>query len=61
MKRKEIEKCLKILDKYKYDEQKNFRSDIMEIIRLLEIERLLRVGQSAAYLDNIRGSSEYPW
>ncbi len=26
-----------------------------------EIERLLRAGQSAAYLDNIRQTSEYPW
>lgn len=61
MKRKEIEKCLKILDKYKLDENKNFRPDIGEIIRFLEIERLLRVGQSAAYLDNIRQTTDYPW
>ena len=61
MKRKEIEKCLIILEKYKLDENKNWRNDIMEIIRLLEIERLQRAGQSAAYLDNIRQSREYPW
>lgn len=61
MKRKEIEKCLTTLEKYKLDENKNWRNDIMEIIRLLEIERLLRAGQSAAYLDNIRNNSEYPW
>lgn len=61
MKRKEIEKCLATLDKYKLDENKNYRPDIMEIIRLLEIERLLRAGQSAAYIDNIRQGSEYPY
>lgn len=62
MKRKEIEKCLETLNKYKYDENKNWRNDIMEIIRLLEIERLYRAGQSSAYIDNIRqGSDGYPW
>ena len=59
MKRREIEKCLVTLNKYKLDENKNWRPDIMEIIRLLEIERLLRVGQSAAYLDNIRQTSDW--
>jgi len=58
MKRREIEKCLATLDKYKYDENRNWRPDIMEVIRLLEIERLLRAGQSAAYLDNIRQSND---
>lgn len=58
MKRKEIEKCLVTLEKYKLDENKNWRPEIMEIIRLLEIERLRRAGQSSAYLDNIRQSSD---
>lgn len=62
MKRKEIEKCLATLEKYKLDGNRNWRNDIMEIIRLLEIERLQRAGQSAAYLDNIRQSKDgYPW
>lgn len=59
MKRKEIERCLVILEKYKLDENKNWRPEIMEIIRLLEIERLRRAGQSAAYLDNIRQGSDF--
>lgn len=58
MKRKEIEKCLETLNKYKFNENNNLRSDIMEIIRLLEIERLLRAGQRAAYLDNIMQDRE---
>ncbi len=58
MKRKEIEKCLATLEKYKLDENKNWRPEIMEIIRLLEIERLRRVGQRDAYLDNIRSSKD---
>ena len=61
MKRKEIERCLQTLNKYKYDENKNYRPEIIEIIRLLEIERLRRAGQSAAYIDNIRDTSEYPY
>lgn len=61
MKRKEIEKCLATLEKYKLDENKNWRSDIMDIIRLLEIERLRRIGQRDAYIDNIRGEKEFPW
>lgn len=61
MKRKEIEACLNTLEKYKLDENKNWRPDIMEVIRLLEIERLRRAGQSAAYIDNIRQNSEYPY
>jgi hypothetical protein len=60
MKRKEIEKCLVTLEKYKLDDNKNWRPDIMEVIRLLEIERLLRAGQSAAYLDNIR-QTHHDW
>lgn len=61
MKRKEIEACLATLEKYKLDENKNWRNDIIEIIRLLEIERLRRAGQSANYINNIRGEREYPW
>lgn len=61
MKRKEIEKCLNTLQKYKLDDNKNWRPDIMEIIRLLEIERLIRAGQSQAYLDNICRNSDYPY
>ena len=61
MTRKEIEKSLATLEKYKLDENKNWRNDIMDIIRLLEIERLRRAGQRSAYLDNIRQHSEYPW
>lgn len=61
MKRKEIESCLKTLDKYKYDENKNWRGDIMEVIRLLEIERLRRIGQRSAYLDNICTNSRNDW
>lgn len=62
MKRKEIEKCLKILNDYKLDENKNWRPDIMEIIRLLEIERLRRANQQSSYIDNITSNkSEFPW
>ena len=59
MKRKEIEKCLATLQKYKLDENQNWRPEIMDIIRLLEIERLRREGQSAEYLDNISSRRDY--
>lgn len=61
MKRKEIEKCLVTLNKYKLDENKNWSPEIMNIIRLLEIERLRREGQRAEYLDNISDSLRRDW
>lgn len=61
MNRKQIETSLKTLEKYKLDENKNWRNDIMEIIRLLEIERLRRAGQRANYIDNFTARSSYPW
>lgn len=63
MKRKEIEKCLATLEKYKLDENKNWRPDIIDIIRLLQIKRLRRVGQRDEYLDNIvyNSSSKEQW
>lgn len=57
MKRKEIERCLATLEKYKLDENKNWRPDIMEVMRLLEIERLRRSYQRANYLDTFMNHS----
>lgn len=59
MKLRQIEKCITILKSHSYDINNNSKPDVVEVIRLLEIERLLNLGRRKNMLEVMRPSENY--
>jgi len=59
VKLKDVIKMIEILGHYAVDEHNNWRPDIKECLRLLDIERLVRLGQRTNMKDNFERGGPY--
>lgn len=59
MRLKEIEKCIDILEHYRYDENRNMRPDIGEVLLSLHKDKIIRLQQRKNMKDNFE--PPYPY